>query len=130
MEEEKRKIFFKKKFLEDIEKIFEYIAKDSPKSANNFVKCVEQQIEKIKSHPKAYSQIDIKNFPNKKGEYRFAHFFKTFKILYKIPKDLIVFLGIVHDKQRNIILKDYIKKDIVIEGIKIFNISEFDLKVV
>ena len=111
MEEEKRKIFFKKKFLEDIEKIFEYIAKDSPKSANSCVKSVEQQIEKIKSHPKSYPQIDIKNFPNKKGEYRFAHFFKTFKILYKNPKDLIVFLGIVHDKQRNSILKSYKTED-------------------
>lgn len=57
------------------------------------------QLERIKSHPSAYPKLEVKDLDNDNSEYRFAHYMKTFKIIYKIPNNLLIILGIVHDRQ-------------------------------
>ena len=95
----KRKVIIKKRFRDDLKNIFEYINKDSPQNAKKFKDEIRFQLERIKSHPSAYPKLEVKDLDNDNSEYRFAHYMKTFKIIYKIPNNLLIILGIVHDRQ-------------------------------
>ena len=87
-----RKFIFKDSFFLTIQEIYFYIKEDSPQNANKFKLEVKKQIEKIKRNPYSY-------FENKEGNFRYSHFFKTFKVIYKIEMKAIVFLGVLHDKR-------------------------------
>ncbi|MCB1176634.1 MAG: type II toxin-antitoxin system RelE/ParE family toxin, partial [Leptospiraceae bacterium] len=86
--------------------IFNYINKESPKNAKKFNQTLKEQMSKIEAHPASFPLIDYENFDNSNNEYRFSHFFKSFKIIFKLPKDLLIFLGIIHDRQDTENIKD------------------------
>ena len=94
-----RKFIFKDSFFLTIQEIYFYIKEDSPHNANKFKLEVKKQIEKIKRNPYSYPSIDLEDFENKEGNFRYSHFFKTFKVIYKIEMKAIVFLGVLHDKR-------------------------------
>ena len=94
-----RKFFFKDSFFDTIEEIYSFIKKESPQNANKFKSEVRKQIEKIQKTPNLYPVIDLEDFENPENKYHYSHFYKTFKMIYKIEFDSIVFLGVIHDKR-------------------------------
>ncbi len=68
-------------------------------------------MEMVESHPRAFPLIYSENHPEENIEYRYIHYMKTFKIIYKLPKGLLVFLGILHDKQSDEAIKELQKKE-------------------
>lgn len=94
-----REIIVTEKFAEDAKKIYDYIHKESSQNATKFKNELLLQMEKVEKQPASYPLIDYKDFDNSSKEYRFSHFFKSFKIIFKLTITVLTFLGIVHDRQ-------------------------------
>ena len=54
-------------------------------------------IKKISEHPKAYPPEP--NIPTKQNLYRFKLYMKSWKVVFKATKNLLVILGIVNTKR-------------------------------
>ena len=100
------KIIFKDSFYLTIQEIYFYIKEESPQNANKFKTEIKKQIEKIKKNPNSYPIIDLKDFENKEDNFHYSHFYKTFKVIYKIEKEAIVFLGVLHDRRDSKVIQD------------------------
>lgn len=96
-----RKFIFKDSFFLTIQEIYFYIKEESPQNANKFKTEIKKQIEKIKKNPYLYPAIDLEVFENKEDNFRYSHFYKTFKVIYKIEMKTIIFLGVLHDKRNS-----------------------------
>lgn len=94
---DKRKVFYKKEFEEDFEKIYDYISIDSEKNARNFARDTKEKIEWIIDNPT--SGTPEKQIHSKQNWYRFKTVMKSWKIIYKVTKTILVFLAIIHTKR-------------------------------
>lgn len=93
----KRKVFFSPNFDSQFDEIYEFIKEDSPQNAEKFTKELEENMKTIMLNPEAYPPVT--NFPNKTQRYRYKLFMKSFKIVYKCLKEMLVFVGILHKSQ-------------------------------
>ena len=94
---EKRKIVYKKEFEEDFEYVYSSISENSDQNAKKFAQNVKKQIEWVIKNPTAgtiETQIHCKQ-----NWYRFKTVMKSWKIIYKVTKSMLVFLGIIHVKR-------------------------------
>ena len=101
---EKRKVVYKKDFEDDFEQVHSFINENSEQNARKFAQDVKTKIERIIQHPSSgtiESQIH-----SKQNWYRFKTVMKSWKIVYKVTKSMLVFLGIIHVKRH----PDEIKK--------------------
>ena len=57
------------------------------------------EIDRIEKNPEAYPPIT--NFNNITQRYRFKIFMKSFKIVFKVLKSMLVFVGLLHTSQGN-----------------------------
>ena len=89
-----RKVIIKKEFTEEVEKTAAYIAQNSPQNARKFVTGINPTLDKIANNPLLYSKELI--FDSKRGVYRYCLYMKSWKIVFKVLDNLLVFLGIIH----------------------------------
>jgi len=83
------KIIKDKKFLRKLEIIYEYIKKDKPIAAKNFIYSLNLKIKNLKSFPKMYRKsmyLDDENYRD------LIH--KGYTVIYKIEEDKIIILDI------------------------------------
>ena len=60
---------------------------------------IDKAMLKIKAHPTANPLVQ--NFENKSKWYRFRLVMKSFKVVYKILKKMLIFVGLLHKSQGN-----------------------------
>jgi plasmid stabilization system protein ParE len=99
----KRKHLYTEKFSKSFDDVYNYINDDSPQNAKKFAKELDKKIDSIKEQPTAFPPEPA--LPTKRNWYRFAIFMKSWKIVYKVTSELLVFLGIVHTKRHDRELK-------------------------
>ena len=87
-----RIILVKPKFEEQTKEIFNYINDNSPQNAKKFIIKIDEKIKKIAINPFAYPKLLI----FQKNDYRFSKYMKSWKIIFKITKTHLIFLGIIH----------------------------------
>ncbi len=78
-----------KEFLKKLKLIYEYIKKDKPQAAKNFVYGLNVKIKNLKKFPKMYRKsiyFDDENYRDM--------VYKGYTIIYKIEKDKILILDI------------------------------------
>ena len=90
----KRKVRIKKQFDTHGRAIANYIRKNSEQNAQKFIKQVDGITDLIKENPKIFPSEHY--LPTKNNLYRFAIVMKSWKIIYKITKKQLIFLGIIH----------------------------------
>jgi len=90
----KRQNIVLSEFFEHIEEIYQYIKQESPQNAESFRVEVYETMRKIKNTPEAYTPVHSLNGVRKL--YRYALVMKSWKLVFKATKSLLVFLGIVH----------------------------------
>jgi len=86
-----------KEFRNQAKEIHDYISMDSPQSAEKFTSELLIEINKIEKNPEANPPVT--NFPNKTKRYRYKIFMKSFKIVYKYLKEVLIFTGLLHTSQ-------------------------------
>lgn len=101
---ENKEIIYKEEFEENFEDIYEYINEDSEQNAKEFANDVKEKVEWIIKNPTA-GNVENK-IHSKQNWYRFKIVMKSWKIVYKVTKTLLVFLGIIHMRKH----PDNIKK--------------------
>lgn len=89
-----REIKVKKQFDWHGREIAEYIRQNSPQNADKFVKQVDIAMSEIITIPTAYPPEP--NLPTNNNLYRFALVMKSWKIIFKVTNELLIFLGIIH----------------------------------
>ncbi len=95
----KRKITIGQDFDKQFDEFYEYIYKESPQNARKFVRALEKNMKSIEKNPEANPPVT--NFPNKTMRYRYRIFMKSFKIVYKYLKEVLIFTGLLHTSQGN-----------------------------
>jgi plasmid stabilization system protein ParE len=93
----KRKVAISPDFDKQFDEFYEYIYKESPQNAEKFVRALEKNMKLIEKNPEAYPPVT--NFPNKTKRYRYKIFMKSFKIVYKCLKEVLIFVGLLHTSQ-------------------------------
>jgi len=94
---EKRKLVYKKDFEDDFEQVYSFIRENSEQNAKKFAQEVKIKVEWIIQNPTSgtvESQIQ-----SKQNWYRFKIVMSSWKIVYKVTKSMLVFLGIIHVKR-------------------------------
>jgi len=92
-----RKIIITTNFYTSLKIIFDYIKQESDNNAEKFKADIIAIIPKISAHPEANSIV--KQLPTKRNWYRYRLYKKRYKVIFKVLKDKVVFLGIVHTSQ-------------------------------
>lgn len=90
----KRKIIIQPSTILEAEEIFNFIKPDSPQNAQKFRVEFLSSVNKVAEHPDAYPPE--KDLNNKIILYRFILVMKKWKLIYKVTKNIIIFVGIVH----------------------------------
>jgi plasmid stabilization system protein ParE len=111
----KRKEVISPEFQGQVQEIYTYLKKETPTSAKRFLNDLEYRMELIRTHPKAFRAYESKRMANKKKEYRYTWALKSWRIFYKVPKGMLIFLGVLHKsrsqrKIESLRTKDYDKK--------------------
>jgi addiction module RelE/StbE family toxin len=81
--------------LVQIREIFEYIERDSPKSAKKIILDIISATEKAITNPEFYNPDKFKN--NNDGSYRAFEKHK-YRIVYRFEKNIIIVLRVRHTK--------------------------------
>ncbi|MCB1156148.1 MAG: hypothetical protein KDK45_01490 [Leptospiraceae bacterium] len=110
-DDNERKTIIGRKFFQYVKDIYNYIKKDSLQNADKFADGILPAIEKVEKHPRSFPLIKAEGFEDEKIEYRYYHYMKSFKIIYKLPKGLLVFLGRIHDKQSDLAIQELKKEN-------------------
>ena len=92
-----REIKIKKQFDEQGREIADYIRQNSEQNAQKFINEVDIETDKIELNPEGYPPERF--LPTKQNLYRFAIVMKSWKIIFKVTNNLLVFLGIIHTAQ-------------------------------
>ena len=92
-----RKTLYKSRFYDDINDIIDFISETSTQNAIQFAQGIQPIIDKIIKHPEANSLV--KQIPTKRNWYRYRLYKKRYKVIFKVLKDKVVLLGIVHTSQ-------------------------------
>ncbi len=90
----KRKVKSKKQFDKQGREIANYIRQNSEQNSIKFVAEANEMLDNIKANPKGFPPEPY--LPTKKNLYRFALVMKSWKIIFKVSNNLLVFLGIIH----------------------------------
>ncbi len=85
------------KFRTQAKENFEYIKLNSPQNAKNFILNLDKEFDIIRINPLGYPKF----FLFQTGDYRFCKYMKNWKIIFKITKTHIIFLGIIHSARHN-----------------------------
>ncbi len=93
----KIEIKYKEKFEDDFVEIYGYISEESLQNATKFAQEVKEKVNWIIENPMA-GQIEMQ-IHSKQNWYRYKNVMKSWKIVYKITKTLLVFLGIIQTKR-------------------------------
>jgi plasmid stabilization system protein ParE len=93
------KISFKIEFEEEFEEIYTYIFENSEQNARKFAGEIKLKIEWIIQNPSA-GTIETKIY-SKQNWYRFKILMKSWKIVYKVTENTLVFLSIIHVKRHS-----------------------------
>jgi plasmid stabilization system protein ParE len=86
----------------DLKEITERLDDESLHSSVRLRRAFREGVEKAVKNPEAYSLVRTKRMPNKRKQYRYIRVMKSWKLLYKLPSvtyGLLVFLGLIHEKQ-------------------------------
>ena len=94
---EKRKIVYKKEFETDFEHVYSFINENSEQNAKKFAQDVKTKIDWIIKNPTA-GTVETQ-IHSKQDWYRFKTVMKSWKIVYKVTKSVLAFLGIIHVKR-------------------------------
>ena len=94
-----RKTLYKSRFYDDINNIIDFISEHSTQNALKFAQGVKPIIEKIIKHPESNSKV--KQLPTKRNWYRYKLYKKRYKIIFKVLKNKLVFLAIIHTSQHS-----------------------------
>ena len=94
-----RKIVISPDFEKQFDEFFNYIKNESPQNAEKFIQELKKNMEAIEKNPEAYPPVT--NFNNITQRYRFKIFMKSFKIVFKVLKEMLVFVGLLHTSQGN-----------------------------
>ncbi len=89
-----RKIIVKKQFDEGGRNIVKYIRLNSEQNAEKFKTEVDKITNKIALNPTVYPEEKYLQTNNK--HYRFAIVMKSWKIIFKITDELIVFIAVIY----------------------------------
>ena len=100
-----REIIITPLFTKQLRKHYEYITQESLQNAEKLLAEVNIAIQKIVAYPT--SNPPVINFPNKTKYYRFRIVMKSFKIVYKVLKQKVLFVGIVHKRQGDKVYKAF-----------------------
>jgi toxin ParE1/3/4 len=90
----KRKTIVQPEVYTEAEAIYEYIKENSPQNAEKFKEELLNQIDKVESNPEGYPSESFLN--TTKILYRFTLILKKWKLIFKVSKDLLIFIGIIH----------------------------------
>jgi len=107
---EKRKVVYKKEFENDFVSVHSFISENSGQNAKKFAQDVKTKIEWIMKNPMA-GTVETR-IHSKQNWYRYKTVMTSWKIVYKVTKSLLVFLGIIHvkrhpDKIKNLRTNNY-----------------------
>ena len=89
-----RKTLYKSRFYDEINDIIDFISENSTQGAIKFAQGIKPVIEKIIKHPEANSIV--RQIPTQRNWYRYKLYKKRYKIIFKVLKNKIVFLSIIH----------------------------------
>lgn len=89
-----REIKIKKQFDEQGRDIVSYIRKNSIQNAQKFIDELDRLIDKIVQNPEIYPPERF--LPTKQNLYRFVIVMKSWKIIFKLTNERLVFIGIIH----------------------------------
>lgn len=89
-----RKTIIQPRLLEEAEEIYEYIKQDSLKNANKFREELLSQIDKIELNPNFYTPEPI--LSGKRNLYKFILVMKSWKLIFKVTKEYLVFVSLFH----------------------------------
>jgi len=78
----------------EAEKIYEYIKLNSPQNSEKFKHELINQINKVEANPEAFPPEKFLN--TKRIQYRFALVMASWKLIFKVTRELLIFLGLVH----------------------------------
>ncbi len=78
----------------EAKEIYDYIKSDSPQNAEKFKQELLDAIDKVETNPEGYPPEDYLNA--KRILYRFVLVMKRWKLIFKVTKKFLVFIGIVH----------------------------------
>ena len=90
----KREIKVKQQFDLHGREIAAYIRQCSPQNAEKFVKEVDRVTDEIVANPKGFPSEPY--LPTNNNLYRFALVMKSWKIIFKVTNELLIFIGIIH----------------------------------
>ncbi len=91
-QQEFTKLEYKPQFKISLNEIYKHIYLDSPQNAGNFIDGIQPTLLKIQRHPFAYPKANYKLT----SKYRFTIYMKSWKIVFKVLNDTIIFLDIIH----------------------------------
>ncbi len=92
-----RKTIIQPKVLADTEEIYNYIKLNSPQNAQKFKSEILKQIDQVEKNPESYPGENYLNTVI--ILYRFALVMKSWKLIFKVTKTVLTFIGIVHTSQ-------------------------------
>lgn len=91
---DRRKTIIQPETISEAEEIYEYIKTNSPQNAEKFKQEFLNSVDKVENNPELYppeNELNAKHIL-----YRFILVMKSWKLVYKVTKKFLIFVGIVH----------------------------------
>jgi plasmid stabilization system protein ParE len=103
-QKKQRKIIITENFEKQGEEYYDYLFNESPQNADKFADGIAPLISKVAKNPGFYSREP--NLPTKNNWYRFVLHMKSWKIIFKVTNEFLIFLGIIHTSRHQNRIKD------------------------
>ncbi len=100
---DKRQIIIQPSVVLEAENIYKYIKTNSPQNAEKFKQELLKSIDNVERNPEIYAPE--KELNSKRILYRFILVMKSWKLVYKVTRNLLVFVGIVHTSRHVSVIK-------------------------
>ena len=97
MEEKEITVTWKKRAKNSLQKIYDFIAVDSPEKADKFIDKVIDFGDSLKIFPEKYPVCRRKSYAKRK--YRCVTFDNTYVFVYKVVKKQLVIYNVIHGKR-------------------------------
>jgi addiction module RelE/StbE family toxin len=88
------KIRWSKPSIEDLIEIKQYIAKDSPKVAQQFIEKLIEMVEHLEKFPQLGKKVPKQKDPNVR-----MLFYRKYRIIYQIYEDFLEIIRVEHDSR-------------------------------
>jgi plasmid stabilization system protein ParE len=92
-----RKTIIQPQVYKDVAEIYNFIKNNSSQNAFKFKQEVKNKIDEVEKYPEIYPQLAQLN--RKKIHYRYIIVFKSWKRIYKVLDQELIFLAILHSAQ-------------------------------